>query len=202
MGSLSKPGSSRPTRRRHPPRFASDRPVQANFHRSTARDGGCYLRNSPHSQGMDSDSIEALITTTSIGSDRPGHPVSQRLHNVQSKRVRKSRIRKRSQLDAIRTCRRAALSAGLLAGQILHDNEPIFAFSELIPRALDWLSCSVVIVDEKVRPIFADKAALALIDRGRFRSRANQPCTGPIRLKESLRRSQPFTVRIPRYRAG
>jgi DNA-binding CsgD family transcriptional regulator len=59
-------------------------------------------------------------------------------------------------------------TAGLLAGQALQDNRPAFEFGELIARALDWLSCGVFIVDEDVRPIFANREGLALIDKGRF----------------------------------
>ena len=78
--------------------------------------------------------------------------------------------------------RQPALTAGLLAEQVLHDNEPAFEFSELIARALDWLSCGVVIVDEKVRPIFANRAALALIDKGRF----------PLSRKATVHRPDPI----------
>jgi DNA-binding CsgD family transcriptional regulator len=75
-----------------------------------------------------------------------------------------------------------AFTAGLLAETVLHDNEPAFEFSELIARALDLLSCGVVIVDAEVRPIFANRAALALIDMGRF----------PLSRKATLHRPDPI----------
>src|SRR5262245_57937703 len=75
-----------------------------------------------------------------------------------------------------------ALTAGLLAGQALQDNQPPFEFGELIARILDWLSCGVVIVDEDVRPIFANSAALALIDNGRL----------PLPRKATLHRPDPI----------
>jgi DNA-binding CsgD family transcriptional regulator len=77
---------------------------------------------------------------------------------------------------------RSALTAGLLAGRVLQDNRPAFEFSELIARALDWLSCGVVIVDENVSPIFANRAALALIDKGRL----------PLPRKATLHRPDPI----------
>jgi DNA-binding CsgD family transcriptional regulator len=75
-----------------------------------------------------------------------------------------------------------AFTAGLLAEQVVHDNEPAFEFGELIARALDWLSCGVVIVDEDVSPIFANRAALALIDKGRL----------PLPHKATLHRPDPI----------
>ena len=73
------------------------------------------------------------------------------------------------------------LTAGLLAGHVLRDDQPAFEFSELIARALDWLSCGVVIVDEDVMPIFANRSALALIDTGRL----------PLSRKATLHRTDP-----------
>jgi DNA-binding CsgD family transcriptional regulator len=73
-----------------------------------------------------------------------------------------------------------APGAGLLAGQVLQDNAPVF--SELIARALDWLSYGVVMVDADVRPIFANRAARALIDEGRL----------PLSHKATLHRTDPI----------
>ena len=75
-----------------------------------------------------------------------------------------------------------ALNVGLLAGQLLQDNAPGFEFGEIIARALDWLSYGVVMVDEDVRPIFANRAALALIDTGRL----------PLSRKATLHRADPI----------
>jgi DNA-binding CsgD family transcriptional regulator len=74
------------------------------------------------------------------------------------------------------------LTAGLVAGQVLQDNGPAFEVTELIARALDWLSCGVVIVDEDIRPIFANRAGHALIDKGRF----------PLLRKATLYRPDPL----------
>jgi DNA-binding CsgD family transcriptional regulator len=74
------------------------------------------------------------------------------------------------------------LTAGLLVGHVLQGNQPAFEFSELIARALDWLSCGVVIVDEDVRPIFANRSALALMDTGRL----------PLSRKATLHRTDPI----------
>jgi DNA-binding CsgD family transcriptional regulator len=75
-----------------------------------------------------------------------------------------------------------ALSAGILAGQLLHDNAPAFEFGQLVACVLDWLSYGVVMVDEDIRPIFANRAALALIDKGRR----------PLSRKATLHRSDPI----------
>jgi DNA-binding CsgD family transcriptional regulator len=54
---------------------------------------------------------------------------------------------------------------------------------ELFAHALDWLSCGVVIVDEDVKPLFANRAAALLIDTGRlpFARRATLYRADPIR---------------------
>lgn len=75
-----------------------------------------------------------------------------------------------------------APGAGLLAGRVLRGNALTFEFGELIARALDWLSYGVVMVDEDVRPIFANRAALALIDKGRL----------PLSRKATLHRADPI----------
>jgi DNA-binding CsgD family transcriptional regulator len=78
--------------------------------------------------------------------------------------------------------RQRAPGAGLLAGQVLHDSAPAFEFGELIARALDWLSYGVVMVDADVRPIFANRAARALIEEGRL----------PLSRKATLHRTDPI----------
>jgi len=45
---------------------------------------------------------------------------------------------------------------------------PGFEIDDLISRALDWLSCGVVIVDEDIRPLFTNRAARRLIQGGRL----------------------------------
>jgi DNA-binding CsgD family transcriptional regulator len=75
-----------------------------------------------------------------------------------------------------------APGAGILTGQVLHDNAPAFEFGELVARALDWLSYGVVMVDENVRPMFANRAAQALIDEGRL----------PLSRKATLHRTDPI----------
>lgn len=75
-----------------------------------------------------------------------------------------------------------APSAGLFSGHRLHGSAPAFEFGELFARALDWLSCGVVIVDEKIKPIFANRAARGLIDSGRL----------PLSRKATLHRADPI----------
>jgi DNA-binding CsgD family transcriptional regulator len=75
-----------------------------------------------------------------------------------------------------------ALGGGLLAGTDLHGDTPAFEFGELVARALDWLSYGVVMIDEGVRPVFANTAAQALIDNGRL----------PLSRKATLHRADPI----------
>jgi DNA-binding CsgD family transcriptional regulator len=75
-----------------------------------------------------------------------------------------------------------ALNAGFLARPALHGSAPEFELGELVAGALDWLSYGVVMVDEDVTPIFANRAALALIAKGRL----------PLSRKATLHRTDPI----------
>jgi DNA-binding CsgD family transcriptional regulator len=51
---------------------------------------------------------------------------------------------------------------------VAHHVAPGFEIGDLIARALDWLSCGIVIVDEDIRPLFTNRAARRLIQGGRL----------------------------------
>jgi DNA-binding CsgD family transcriptional regulator len=59
-------------------------------------------------------------------------------------------------------------ASGFLTRPIHHEVTPGFEIGGLIARALDWLSCGIVIVDEDIRPLFTNRAARRLIQGGRL----------------------------------
>jgi DNA-binding CsgD family transcriptional regulator len=75
-----------------------------------------------------------------------------------------------------------ALNAGFLAGQLLQGTAPAFEVGEVIAHALDWLSYGVVLVDEHIRPVFANRTAQTLIDNGQL----------PLSRKATLHRADPL----------
>ena len=63
-----------------------------------------------------------------------------------------------------------------------HQVGPGFEIGELISRALDWLSCGIVIIDEDIRPLFTNRAARRLIQGGRL----------PLSSRAPLHRADPI----------